>query len=123
MNGYLKEIADLCGIQSTLNTHKARRTFGSIVTLNNNVPIHIVKEMLGHQSVKQTEEYAITEQHSIGREMKRLQDRLNTTEPKLKDSASVDFAQIRELKKANEKPAAKDCVNKSEFRCVLRVCR
>lgn len=76
MNGYLKEIADLCGIESQLNTHKARRTFGSTVTLNNNVPIYVVKEMLGHQSVKQTEEYALTEQVSIGREMKQLQHRL-----------------------------------------------
>ncbi len=78
MNGYLKEIADLCGIESQLNTHKARRTFGSTVTLNNNVPIYVVKEMLGHQSVKQTEEYAMTEQVSIGREMKQLQHRLTT---------------------------------------------
>jgi len=76
MNAYLKEIADICGIYSPLNTHKARRTFGSTVTLNNNVPIHVVKEMLGHSSVKQTEEYAITEQQSIGKEMKRLQHRL-----------------------------------------------
>ena len=76
MNEYLKEIADLCGINSALNTHKARRTFGSTVTLNNNVPIHIVKEMLGHQSVSQTEEYAITEQISIGREMTGLKQRL-----------------------------------------------
>ncbi|MFL9844074.1 site-specific integrase [Flavobacterium rhizosphaerae] len=77
MNAYLKEIADLCGIESTLNTHKARRTFGSTVTLNNDVPIHVVKELLGHQSVKQTEEYTITEQQSVGREMKQLQLRLN----------------------------------------------
>ena len=76
MNEYLKEIADLCGISSTLNTHKARRTFGSTVTLNNNVPIHIVKEVLGHQSVSQTEEYTLTEQISIGREMKGLKQRL-----------------------------------------------
>ncbi|PZX93148.1 site-specific integrase [Flavobacterium aquariorum] len=76
MNEYLKEIADLCGITSTLNTHKARRTFGSTVTLNNNVPIHIVKEMLGHQSVSQTEQYALTEQISIGREMTGLKQRL-----------------------------------------------
>jgi hypothetical protein len=46
------------------------------VTLNNNAPIHIVKEMLGHQSVSQTEEYAITEQIAIGREMKGLKQRL-----------------------------------------------
>lgn len=81
MNAYLKEIADICGIQSSLNTHKARRTFGSTVTLNNNVPIHVVKEMLGHSSVKQTEEYAITEQQSIGKEMKQLQIRLDSNSP------------------------------------------
>ena len=77
MNAYLKEIADLCGLESTLNTHKARRTFGSTVTLNNDVPIHVVKEMLGHSSVKQTEEYAITEQQTIGKEMRGLRQRLN----------------------------------------------
>ena len=69
MNAYLKEIADLCGITCVLNTHKARRTFGSTVTLANDVPIHIVKEMLGHRSVQQTEEYAITEQQTVGRQM------------------------------------------------------
>jgi integrase len=77
MNEYLKEIADLCGITSALNTHKARRTFGSTVTLNNNVPIHVVKEMLGHQSVSQTEQYAITEELAIGREMQGLKQRLS----------------------------------------------
>lgn len=77
MNAYLKEIGDLCGFNFTLNTHKARRTFGSTVTLNNGVPIHVVKEMLGHQSVKQTEEYALTEQVTIGREMQVLKNRLD----------------------------------------------
>lgn len=102
MNGYLKEIADLCGIESTLNTHKARRTFGSTVTLNNNVPIYVVKEMLGHQSVKQTEEYAMTEQVSIGREMKQLQHRL-TAGAVEKEQAPIDIIskmqqEINELK-------------------------
>jgi integrase len=39
MNEYLKEVAVLCGFPFTLNTHIARRTFGSTVTLNNNVPL------------------------------------------------------------------------------------
>ncbi len=77
MNEYLKEIATLCGITATLNTHKARRTFGSTVTLRNGVPIHVVKEMLGHQSVRQTEEYALTEQESVGKEMQELRNRLH----------------------------------------------
>lgn len=72
MNEYLKEIADLWEISETFNTHKARRTFASTITLNNGVSIHIVKEMLGHYSVQQNEEYAIAEQEAIGREMKEL---------------------------------------------------
>lgn len=43
MNEYLKEIATLCGINDNFTTHKARRAFGSTVTLNNGVPMHVVK--------------------------------------------------------------------------------
>ncbi|OOG64707.1 site-specific integrase [Flavobacterium sp. A45] len=96
MNEYLKEIADLCGILSALNTHKARRTFGSTVTLNNNVPIHVVKEMLGHQSISQTEQYAITEQVSIGREMQGLKQRLADKENK---SATITLDVIEKMEK------------------------
>lgn len=35
--------------------------------------------MLGHSSVKQTEEYAITKQASIAREMKELEAKLRST--------------------------------------------
>jgi len=83
MNEYLKEIAVLCGFPFTLNTHMARRTFGSTVTLNNNVPINVVKELLGHSSVKQTESYAITEQATIGREMSILNEKLNKPKAKI----------------------------------------
>jgi integrase len=86
MNEYLKEIATLCGFPFTLNTHMARRTFGSTITLNNNVPINVVKEMLGHASVKQTEAYAITEQSTIGREMSMLNKRLNKKSPVMSGS-------------------------------------
>lgn len=103
MNEYLKEIAALCQLDCALNTHKARRTFGSTVTLNNNVPIHIVKEMLGHHSVKQTEEYALTEEQAIGREMQELKNRLNKKEinnPNLSSDTILRLeAEIQELKK------------------------
>ncbi|NPA10595.1 MAG: site-specific integrase [Chlorobi bacterium] len=87
MNEYLKEIAIICNLSGELNTHKARRTFGSTVTLKNGVPIHVVKEMMGHYSVKQTEEYAITEQESISLEMQQLREKLLKTkvEEKLLD--------------------------------------
>lgn len=96
MNEYLKEIAILCGFPFTLNTHMARRTFGSTVTLNNNVPINVVKEMLGHSSVKQTEAYAITEQATIGREMSLLTKKLNKDAPKI---SKTDIAVLSRLEK------------------------
>lgn len=99
MNEYLKEVAHLCGFPFTLNTHMARRTFGSTVTLNNNVPIHVVKELLGHASVKQTEAYAITEQASIGREMSLLNKKLNKKKPKISES---DIAVLQRLEKEIE---------------------
>lgn len=94
MNAYLKEIAGLTGIECELNTHKARRTFASTITLANNVPIHVVKEMLGHHSVQQTEEYAITEQQSVGREMKQLQQRLSSK--KTEDSNESVIAKMQQ---------------------------
>ncbi|GIQ60934.1 transposase [Flavobacterium collinsii] len=96
MNEYLKEIAILCGFPFTLNTHIARRTFGSTVTLNNNVPINVVKELLGHASVKQTEAYAITEQATIGREMSILNKKLNKPETKM---SKPDLAVLSRLEK------------------------
>jgi integrase len=96
MNEYLKEVAVLCGFPFTLNTHMARRTFGSTVTLNNNVPINVVKELLGHASVKQTEAYTITEQATIGREMSILNKKLNKTGFKM---SKPDLAVLSRLEK------------------------
>ena len=40
--------------------------------------MHVVKEMLGHQSIKQTEEYALTEQSTISREMQILENKISS---------------------------------------------
>ncbi|MDQ0594835.1 integrase [Chryseobacterium ginsenosidimutans] len=82
MNEYLNEIAGLCNIGTKLNTHKARRTFASTVTLGNGVSIHVVKKMLGHHSINQTEEYAITEQEMVGKEMLELSEKLSLPDKK-----------------------------------------
>tara|TARA_R110000868_G_scaffold393858_1_gene664989 strand:+ start:288 stop:1436 length:1149 start_codon:yes stop_codon:yes gene_type:complete len=57
-NGYLKEIADLCGITKNLTFHVARHTFATTITLSNGVPIESVSKMLGHKSLKTTQHYA-----------------------------------------------------------------
>lgn len=57
INRYLKEIASIVGIRKTLTHHIARKTFASTVLLYNDVPMEIVSKLLGHASVKTTEQY------------------------------------------------------------------
>ena len=57
-NAYLKEIANLCGIEKNLTTHLARHTFATTVTLSNGVPIETVGKMLGHKNLRTTQHYA-----------------------------------------------------------------
>jgi len=47
----------LIGIEKRLTTHMARKTFASTVLLYNDVPMEIVSELLGHSSMKITQEY------------------------------------------------------------------
>jgi site-specific recombinase XerD len=76
MNEYLKEIADVCGIQKTLTYHTARHTFATTVTLNNNVPIESVSKMLGHKSLKQTQHYARILNKKVSEDMTQLRERM-----------------------------------------------
>jgi len=76
MNGYLKEIADLCEITKLLTFHIARHTFATTVTLNNGVPIESVAKMIGHTSIKTTQIYAKVMDHKISSDMKQLQTKL-----------------------------------------------
>jgi len=58
MNEYLKEIANLCGIEKKLTSHIARHTFATTVTLLNGVPIESVSKMMGHTNICTTQLYA-----------------------------------------------------------------
>ncbi len=84
MNGYLKEIADLCGINKKLSTHVARHTFGTSVTLNQGVPLEIVAEMMGHADIRTTGIYARVLNTSVAREMKKVQENYNSSNSYLK---------------------------------------
>ncbi|MBC6368686.1 recombinase [Algoriphagus sp. AK58] len=77
-NAYLKEIADLCGINKELTFHIARHTFATTVTLANGVPLETVSKMLGHKSLTQTQHYAKILDNKVSEEMKALKEILNT---------------------------------------------
>lgn len=72
MNGYLKEIADLSGINKNLSTHTARHTFATTVTLANQVSIEVVSKMLGHSSINMTKKYARVVDDLINRDMQKI---------------------------------------------------
>lgn len=75
-NAYLKEIADVVGIDFNLTHHIARKTFASTVLLNNNIPMEIVSRLLGHSNMKITQDsYGQIVERKISSEMSRLKDR------------------------------------------------
>ncbi len=77
MNGYLKEIADVCGIVKNLTMHLARHTFATTVTLANGVPIETVSKMLGHTSIKTTQIYSKVVDTKISHDMKALKNKMS----------------------------------------------
>lgn len=75
-NSYLKEIADLCGINKKLSTHTARYTFASVVALANNVSLSNVAKMLGHSSTRMTQHYAKVLDQSILKDMQKVEQKM-----------------------------------------------
>jgi len=53
-NSYLKEIAELVGLEKNLTSHIARKTFATTILLFNDVPMEIVSELLGHSDISVT---------------------------------------------------------------------
>jgi len=72
MNGYLKEIGDLCQITKEITFHMARHTFATSVTLTNGVPIESVSKMLGHKNIQTTQHYARVLDKKVSEDMQNL---------------------------------------------------
>ncbi|NGY37263.1 site-specific integrase [Flavobacterium sp. XN-5] len=75
MNAYLKEIADLCGIDKHLTWYVARHTFATTVTLGNGVRIENVSSMMGHTNIKQTQHYAKVLDVNVMEDMTKLKEK------------------------------------------------
>ena len=75
-NAYLKEIADLCGIQKNLTFHLARHTFATM-SLSKGVPMESVSKMLGHTNIKTTAIYARITNKKIEHDMEQLATKLD----------------------------------------------
>ena len=75
-NEYLKEIANVCGINKNLTTHTARHTFATTVTLGNGVPMETVSKMLGHKNLRTTQHYAKVLDKKISDDMNMLKNKM-----------------------------------------------
>lgn len=76
-NSYLKEIADITGLEKRLTHHIARKTFASTVLLYNDVPMEIVSELLGHSNMTITQEsYGKIVQKKVSEAMSNLRVKL-----------------------------------------------
>nr|WP_319267026.1 site-specific integrase [uncultured Draconibacterium sp.] len=78
MNSYLKELADICGVNKELTMHMARHTFATTVTLSNGVPLETVSKILGHTNLKTTQIYAKILDQKISDDIKQLQTKLES---------------------------------------------
>ena len=72
LNCYLKEIADICGINKNITFHLARHTFATTMTLGKGVPIESMSKMLGHTNIQTTQIYARITNSKISQDMENL---------------------------------------------------
>jgi site-specific recombinase XerD len=80
LNGYLKEVADLCSIKKNITFHLARHTFATTITLLNGVPIETVSKMLGHTKISTTQIYAKVVEQKVSQDMLKLKGKLSDME-------------------------------------------
>lgn len=67
-NEYLKEIAELCGIEKNLTFHMARYTFANLMC-EYGVSIESLSRMMGHRTIRTTQGYVNITDRKVKREM------------------------------------------------------
>lgn len=72
LNSYLKELADICGINKNLTFHMARHTFATTITLTKGVSMESVMAMLGHRNIRTTQIYSKIVNQKVSTEMRKL---------------------------------------------------
>jgi len=77
-NSYLKEIADICGIEKNITFHTARHTFATTIMVGNGVSLETVKDVIGHSNIRHTQHYAKTVNAKVSEDMKRLNEILKS---------------------------------------------
>lgn len=72
-NEYLKEIANICGINKKVSFHTARHTFATLA-LDYGISLETVTKMLGRVSIRTTQIYANVSKRKIQQEMEKMKN-------------------------------------------------
>lgn len=104
MNSYLKEIADLCGIDKNLTFHVARHTFATMA-ISKGVPIESVSKMLGHTKISTTQIYARITNKKVERDMLELAGKLCDFDPTSIAESKTNVEKSKPTRFDEEKPA------------------
>ena len=72
LNGKLKEVALLANIDRKIFMHLGRHTFATTITLSNGISLETVSKMLGHSTIKHTQEYAKITGSKVKNEMSKI---------------------------------------------------
>lgn len=70
-NEYLKEIAELCGINKNLSFHVARHSF-AVLALDRGVSLETISKILGHTNIRTTQTYANVSNRKVRIEMNKM---------------------------------------------------
>jgi site-specific recombinase XerD len=100
INSYLKEIADICGIEKKLHFHLARHVFATTITLANNIPIESVSKMLGHTKINMTQIYAKVIDQKINNDIEQLAQSLENKYQNYGGEVIKENGIIRSIRKA-----------------------
>ena len=76
VNTGLKKIAKKTAIDKPITFHIARHTFGTTITLSNDVPIESVSKMMGHSKIITTQIYARVLDKKVELDMEKLSKKL-----------------------------------------------
>lgn len=79
LNSYLKELADICGINKRLTFHVARHSFSTSIMLDHGVSIETLSKVLGHSNIRTTQIYAKITNRKVSYEMSVLAKKLKLT--------------------------------------------
>ncbi len=76
MNSYLKELADIYGINKNLTTHTARHSYATLC-LSSGISIESVAKMLGHKNIRMTQHYARILDTKVNEEMNNMRGKFS----------------------------------------------